>query len=232
MDLSRLFDEAALAGEGHLDAASVAAYDRKASFDPGAELALLQLLGLHADSTLIDLGAGTGTLAVAAAGLCERVIAVDPSPAMVAALREKVRRLGVANVECLQAGFLGYEHRGAPADVVFSRNALHHLPDAWKAIAFTRLRSMLRGGGVLRLRDLVFSFPPAEAERFISRWLATAAERPEDGWTRPELESHLRDEYSTFTWLLEPMLERAGFEIREAEYDRGGIFAAYVCVLE
>jgi hypothetical protein len=28
----------------------------------------------------------------------------------------------------------------------------------------------------------------------------------------------VRDEHSTFTWLLEPMLERAGFEIEQADY--------------
>jgi len=89
---------------------------------------------------------------------------------------------------------------------------------------------MLRPGGVLRLRDLVFSLGLAEADAAVARWLAGAAERPEDGWTRAELESHLRDEYRTFTWLLEPMLERAGFELREAEYDGDGIYAAYVCV--
>jgi hypothetical protein len=49
-----------------------------------------------------------------------------------------------------------------------------------------------------------------------------------EGWTRAELEAHVRDEHSTFTWLLEPVLERAGFEIREAE--RSSAYAAYVCV--
>lgn len=155
---------------------------------------------------------------------------MDASPAMVAAAREKARRLGVANVECVEAGFLTYGHRGAPADVVYSRNALHHLPDFWKAIALRRIALTLRPGGVLRLRDIVFGFDPGEADRWIPHWLAGGAEHVEDGWTRAELESHLRDEHSTFTWLLEPMLERAGFEIREAEYARGRVFAAYVCV--
>lgn len=55
-------------------------------------------------------------------------------------------------------------------------------------------------------------------------------ERPEEGWTRAELETHLRAEYSTFTWLLEPMLERCGFSIREAQHSPSGIFADYLCV--
>jgi SAM-dependent methyltransferase len=153
------------------------------------------------------------------------VVAVDVSPAMVAATRDKVEALGVSNVECVQAGFLSYEHRAAQADAVYSRNALHHLPDFWKAVALERIASMLRPGGVLRLRDIVFSFDARDAEAHIARWLENAGR-----WSRAELEEHLRDEHSTFSWLLEPMLERAGFEIVEAEYDARRVFARYVCV--
>ena len=60
--------------------------------------------------------------------------------------------------------------------------------------------------------------------------LASGAERPEDGWTRAELEQHLREEHSTFNWLLEPMLERAGFQISEAGYGSRRIYAEYLCV--
>ncbi|MBA2460650.1 MAG: class I SAM-dependent methyltransferase [Actinobacteria bacterium] len=223
------FDELAHLGEGHLDRASVAAYDRKAAFDPTEDVALLRGLGLDARATLVDLGAGTGTLALAAASHCRRVVAVDASPAMVSAMQRKAERLGVANVECVQSGFLSYGHQGAPADVVYSRNALHHLPDFWKAVALERIASMLGAGGTLRLRDIVYSFDPSEADRVIGDWLAGAAERIEDGWTRAELEAHLREEHSTFTWLLEPMLERAGLEVGKVVYRRG-VYADYVCV--
>ena len=59
---------------------------------------------------------------------------------------------------------------------------------------------------------------------------SAAAERPEDGWTREELETHLREEYSTFTWLLEPIIEHAGFEIATADYGTVGTYACYICV--
>jgi hypothetical protein len=48
---------------------------------------------------------------------------------MVAAIRRKAREAGTANVECVAAGFLGYDHTGPPPDVIYTRNALHHLPD-------------------------------------------------------------------------------------------------------
>jgi hypothetical protein len=37
----------------------------------------------------------------------------------------------------------------------------------------------------------------------------------------------VRDEHSTFTWLLEPMIERAGFRIEDAAYSQDAIFASY-----
>ena len=230
MALARLFREFRYAGPEHLDPDYVEGYDRKADVDPTTDLADLVERGLGDESTLIDLGAGTGTFALAAAGLCRRVVAVDVSPAMVSMIRTRASALGLSNVEPVQAGFLSYEHAGAPADFVYTRNALHHLPDFWKAIALHRLAGLLPPRGVLRLRDLVFSFEPREADRSIRSWLETAADHPKGGWTRAELEVHLRDEYSTFSWLLEPMLERAGFAIESADYGRFNVYADYVCI--
>jgi hypothetical protein len=41
---------------------------------------------------------------------------------------------------------------------VYTRNALHQLPDFWKAVALDLVGQMLRPGGVLRLRDLLHDF--------------------------------------------------------------------------
>jgi ubiquinone/menaquinone biosynthesis C-methylase UbiE len=99
------------------------------------------------------------------------VIAVDVSSVMLARLNEKLARSPLANVEVVGAGFLTYEHAGEPADLVYSRFALHHLPDFWQAIALRRMAAMLRPGGVLRLSDVVYSFEPAEAEQCIEAWI-------------------------------------------------------------
>ena len=223
-------DELAHAGSEHLDAAYVATYDRKAGFDPTDELARLRGLGLNESATLLDLGAGTGALALAAAPFCRRVVAVDVSGAMLASLQATAVQQGIENVECVRSGFLTYQHSGDPADFVYSRHALHQLPDFWKAIALSRIAGMLRDGGILRLRDLFLSCSVGEVHGIVEAWLAGAAKRTEDGWTRAELETHLREEYSTFTWLFEPMLAQAGFEVREATYTESRIYAAYTCV--
>lgn len=150
---------------------------------------------------------------------------------MVEAIRAKAAEQEATTVECVQAGFLSYEHHGAPANFIYTRNALHHLPDFWKGIALRRMAELLAPGGILRLRDLVFSSDLSEAEIRIAEWLdAAAVELPEHGWTRDELETHVLEEFSTFTWLLEPMIEQAGFEIDVAEYGTVGAYADYTCL--
>ena len=216
-------DEAVHAGREHLDPAYVAGYDAKAGFDVGLDVELLRGLGLGPGTTLVDLGAGTGLLSAALAPLCARVVAVDPSAAMLAAARARNA------FECVEAGFLSYEHEGEPPAIVYSRNALHHLPDFWKAIALERIAGMLAPGGSLVLRDIVYSFAPNEAEEAFEAWFAAAPADPKDGWTRAELEAHIRDEHSTFSWLLEPMLERAGFAIADVWYAESRTYARYVC---
>lgn len=223
-------DELQFAGEEHLDPAYVTTYDRKSATDPTDDLAILRAMGLDENSVIVDLGAGTGTFALAVAPLCRRVVAVDVSPAMLASMRVQAEQQDIRNLEVVHAGFLSYEHQGEPADIVYSRNALHHLPDFWKAIALTRIAGILKPAGVLRLHDLVYNVDPAETAATIEAWLAGASARPEDGWTRAELATHVREEHSTFSWLHEPLLERAGFEIREAIYRPSNTYAAYTCV--
>lgn len=223
-------DELAFAGDEHLDPEYVPGYDRKSKTDPTGDVDLLRERGLNETQTLVDLGAGTGTFALAVAPYCRRVVAVDVSPQMLQAMQRKASNGGITNLEAVRGGFLSYEHEGDRADVVYSRNALHHLPDYWKMIALQRIASMLKTGGIFRLHDLIFSFDPKEADDRIEEWLSNAADRPEDGYTRPELEEHIRGEYSTFDWLLEPMLVRAGFEIEDVVHRPSGTYSAYTCV--
>jgi hypothetical protein len=70
------------------------------------------------------------------------------------ALRERAAAAGLSNLECVRGGFLSYSP-AEPVDGVYTRNALHQIPDFWKGIALRRIGGMLKAGGVLRLRDLV-----------------------------------------------------------------------------
>lgn len=223
-----LLDEIASAGRENLDAEHVARYDQKEDAAAADEVALLRGVGLTDSSLVVDIGSGTGQFALAVAPACARVVAVDVSTVMLERLRAKVAARGSANVDLVQAGFLTYEHAGAPADIIYSRYALHHLPDAWKAIALARLRRILRPGGALRLWDIVYDFPAHEAEERLEAWCATGGDSVVGEWSRAEIEEHVRDEHSTFTWLLEPMIERAGFRIEDAVHSDDGISARYL----
>jgi len=77
-----MIDELAYAGPEHLDAAFVAGYDRKQGYpDPAGDLDAFTAQGLGADSSVVDLGTGTGQFALAAARRFGQVTAVDVSPA-------------------------------------------------------------------------------------------------------------------------------------------------------
>ena len=223
-----LLDEIRSAGRENLDVNHVQRYDVKEDASAANEVALLRGWGLDENSRVVEFGPGTGQFTLAVAPTCARVVAVDVSSVMLEVLRTKLARARVRNVHVVQAGFLTYEHHGRPADLVYSRYALHHLPDFWKAVALTRARHLLRPGGVLRLWDVVYSFDPGEAQERLEAWCATARGEGGDGWSRAELEEHVRDEHSTFSWLLEPMIERAGFTIEDATYSPDGILATYV----
>lgn len=224
-------DELNHAGRENLDAAHAARYDAKEDADAAEEVEFLQDAGtLPVGSTIVDIGAGTGQFVLAAAALCERVVAVDVSPVMLARLRQKVANSGIDNIEQVSAGYLTYQHSGEPADLVYSRYALHHLPDFWKTIALSRVGAILRPGGALRIWDVVYNFEPADIDERIEAWIAdTVTSDVNHGWTRSELAEHVRDEHSTFTWLLEAMLERTGFGIVKADYSDSGVFARYLC---
>jgi SAM-dependent methyltransferase len=223
-----LLDELANAGRENLDSAHVERYDRKMDARATEEVEMLRSWGLDASSVVVELGCGTGQFACTAANLCRRVVAVDVSPVMRARLQSKIDEGAIGNLEISAAGFLTYDHRGDLADIVYSRYALHHLPDFWKVMALRRVRAFLRPGGVFRLWDVVYGFNAAEADERIEAWCAPFGEKVEGDWARWEMEEHVRDEHSTFTWLLEAMFERTGFSIEDVDYSDEGFDARYV----
>lgn len=221
-------NETATAGRENLDAAHVQRYDSKEDAQATAEVDVLARVGVGTASTVVEFGAGTGQFTIEAARRFGSVVAVDVSSVMLDRLRHKLNSAEIDNVDVVEAGFVSYEHHGPQVDAVYSRFALHHLPDFWKAIAICRIRQMLEPGAVLRLWDVVYDFEPDEAEERIEAWCSTAGATIGSEWARWELEEHVRDEHSTFAWLLEAMFERSGFAVVSAEHTEDGIFAKYL----
>jgi len=225
-----MLDELAHAGPEHLDEGFIAGFDRKQGYpDPVADIVAFEARGLGGTSVIVDFGAGTGQFAIPAARRFGRVIAVDVSPAMLAALGAKAKATAnEASLECVHGGFLSYSP-AEPVDGVYTRNALHQLPDFWKVIALRRIADMLRPGGVLRLLDLIYDFGPGETSAVFGDWFANAATDPATGYTAADYAEHIRTEHSTFRWLLEPILAATGFEVTDVSYERR-LYGAYTCV--
>ncbi len=208
---------------------AVARYDRNQGTDPAADDALLDRLGVTAGTRLVDLACGTGSFVVRAARRGARAHGVDVSEEMLAFARARAERAGVAP-HWHRAGFLDYRHEGGPADVVTTKSALHQLPDFFKQQALLNVAGMLRPGGTFYLWDVIFAFPPAEADARIEEWIDRVARPAGEGFTREDFETHVREEFSTHEWILEGMLERAGFAVITRAFPHP-TYGEYVCRL-
>ncbi|HKA60450.1 MAG TPA: class I SAM-dependent methyltransferase [Gemmatimonadales bacterium] len=110
---------------------------------------LLDLARVRAREAVIDVGCGTGTLAIAAkqrVGPDGTVVGVDGSDAMIARARKKAQRqrLDVSfRVEVVEA----LPFRNAQFDVAFSTLMLHHLPRNAREQCLREVRRTLKPGG-------------------------------------------------------------------------------------
>ncbi len=90
------------------------------------------------DEVVLDLGAGTGAIALALAAEADRVVARDISTGMLTRAREKAREAGNDSIDFATGSFREPNYAGR-ADVVTSNYALHHLDDDGKREAIARI---------------------------------------------------------------------------------------------
>jgi len=203
-------------------------FEAKHPSDPTVAREALEGIGVGEGTVLVDMGCATGWFTLEAAKLGADAHGVDSSAAMVELARAKARDAGV-DATFHHAGFLSYEHAGPPPDFVVTRFVLHHMPDFWKSIAIGRIAKMLRPGGHLYYRDMTYSFEPDDYEAALARWMVESPKRC--GYSQEEMYGHIRDEYTTYAWIIEGMLERAGFDIVRRELFPIPLQAEYLCRL-
>jgi putative AdoMet-dependent methyltransferase len=223
--LSWQYDEFQQVGKDYGQVSEVEVYDESHSKFRDIEkecLAIMDDVQLASDDILIDFGCGTGVMARLAAERCQKVVAVDVSKAMLDYARSKT---SAPNVTFAHAGYLTFEHEGEAPAVINSSLSFHHLPDFWKGIALKRIYDLLAPRGRFFMVDVILT--PDQPIEKISKFIEKQTELGGD-FLKEDAEEHFRDEYSTYDWVIEGLLERAGFQI-ETKNTYDGIIATYLC---
>ena len=116
----------------------------------------LDLARIATGEAVLDVGCGTGTLAIAAArrvGATGAVTGVDPSAELLARARKKARRAHVA-VTLETAGGESLPFPDGSFDVVLSSLVFHHLSHAALRSSALEMRRVLKPGGRLLIVDI------------------------------------------------------------------------------
>lgn len=224
------YNELKFSGIDYSSVEQVAAYDsmhkKFRDYAKGTE-EIIRRLGIDSNTTVIDLGSGTGAFTLHAARKCKKIYAVDISEAMIGYCRQEAEKEGLTNIEFHQGGLLTYEHTAEPADAAVCIAVLHHLPDFWKLKALTRCCGMLKPGGRFLLFDIVFPSTEPDINRKIDEFIK-GMEVMVGARLAEESVIHVRDEFSTYDWIIEGIIRRSGFQIDAVEYGNG-FQTTYVC---
>lgn len=125
----------------------------------GSELAfrqwIIDLARLQVGETVLDVGCGTGTLALVAkerVGATGRVAGIDPAAPLLAGARRKAARRGLP-IDFQLGGIEQIAFPDQSFDVVLSTFMTHHLPDDVKRQGLMEVARVLKPGGRLLVVD-------------------------------------------------------------------------------
>lgn len=198
-------------GTDYADVQEVENYDKRMGTlrdVDGENNRILATLNLPAGAKVLEIGCGTGRFARMAAARGYKVTAVDVSKIMLDYVAMKARQENLGDMELQHAGFLTMRFPKNTFDCVVSGLALHHLPDAWKQVALDNIARCLKPGGQFLLRDIIFSFGGLTYADYFNRFINAMPDSLKQGAT-----GHIAREFSTFDWIIEGLLARAGFEV-------------------
>ena len=141
------------------------------SYVPGRSWKALShaLIALIPRLTIVDLGAGEGTLSQLLAGRARKVIAIDNSPKMVEFGSKLAKKHGIKNLEYRLGDIEDPPVAKNSVDLAILSQALHHAIKPERAIA-AAYRILKRGGRLIVLDLLSHGFEKAR-ELYADRWL-------------------------------------------------------------
>jgi ubiquinone/menaquinone biosynthesis C-methylase UbiE len=131
---------------------------------------LLSLAHLKPGESVLDVGCGTGTLAIAArrhVGATGDVIGIDASPEMLARAERKASKAG-APVLFKRAAAQALPFRDAQFDAVFATVMFHHLPRKGREECAREMRRVMKPGGRVLVVD--FAAPTQRGSNFLDHF--------------------------------------------------------------
>ena len=168
-------------------------------------------LCLKPDAQILDVGAGAGHLSFALAPVAARVVALDPSPGMLATVRQAAAARALPQVETCEGSANALPFAAGSFDLVCSRYSAHHWLDLAGALA--QMRRVLRPDGFILLIDLLGDDEPLVDTHLQSIELLRDT-------------SHVRDRNSA-QW--QALLHQAGFDhIEESTWNTRLEFTPWV----
>lgn len=131
---------------------------------------LTELAGLQPGESVLDVGCGTGTLAITAkqrVGSSGTVVGIDASPEMIERAKRKAVKAGV-EVRFETAIVEALPFPDASFDVVFSTLMLHHLPRPVREQCAREMRRVIKPDG--RIVAVDFATPARERNGLLARF--------------------------------------------------------------
>ncbi len=116
---------------------------------------------ITSESSIIDIGCGTGNYSMALAPLCHDILATDLMDNLLTILEAKIKKDGISNISCLCANVLDIpQHINKKFDVVLCMGPLYHLNDTTsRQHCYEIMKQLLKPNGTIIFTYLTTNAP-------------------------------------------------------------------------